>query len=103
MKTQNSVNTVNTVNSKKQSNSNYSKFLEGYKNAKIEDSKDLAAHLVVVKNFINAHNRDFAPIAPVKNWLSILNREGFAPRTSKKGNYSLFYTLQAILKALNTK
>ena len=102
MKTQNS-NTANVPTGKKESNSNYSKFLEGYRNAKIEDARDLGAHLIQVKNFINAHNRDFKDIAPIKNWLKVINTEGFAPRTTKSGKYSLFFTLQAIVKALNTK
>lgn len=81
-------------------NSNYKYFLESYKNSKIADSKDLESHKVLVRNFLNAHNREFKEIAPIKNWLSILNSEAFKPRTTKSEKYSLFFTLQGINKEL---
>ena len=102
MKTLNQ-NTENTVNSKKQSNSNYSKFLVGYRNSKIADAKDKESHLVAVANFLNSHNREFKDIHPMKAWLSVLKDPTFTPRVTKAGNYSLFYTLQGIMKTLKTK
>lgn len=95
MKTQNSKTVENSV-----VESNYKYFLESYKNSKIADSKDLESHKVVVRNFLNAHNREFKEIAPIKNWLSILNSEAFKPRTTRSQKYSLFFTLQAINKEL---
>ena len=100
MKTQNSK-TVETVeNLVAGKNSNYKYFLETYKTSKIADSKDLESHKVVVRNFLNAHNREFKEIAPIKNWLSILNSEKFIPRKTSSGKFSLFFTLQALNKEL---
>ena len=96
MKTQNS----KKVEGNSVVNSNYKYFLESYKNCKIADCKDLENHKVVVRNFLNAHNREFKEIAPIKNWLSILNNEAFKPRTTSSKKYSLFFTLQAINKEL---
>ena len=80
--------------------SSYKYFLESYKNCKIADSKDLEAHKVFVRNFLNAHNREFKEIAPIKNWLVILNFETFIPRKTSSGKFSLFFTLQALNKEL---
>ena len=98
MKTQNSNPAVGTAAAVK--NSTYKYFLESYKNSKIADSKDLEAHKIVVRNFLNAHNREFKEIAPIKNWLAVLNSEAFIPRTTKSGNFSLFFTLQGLNKEL---
>ena len=80
--------------------SSYDYFLKSYKNCKIADSKDLEAHKVVVRNFLNAHNREFKEIAPIKKWLEVLNSEKFFPRRTSSKKFSLFYTLQGINKAL---
>lgn len=96
MKNQNS----NPVEGNSVVNSNYKYFLESYKNSKLADCKDLESHKVLVRNFLNAHNREFKEIAPIKNWLSILNSEGFKPRTTSSQKYSLFFTLQALNKEL---
>ena len=80
--------------------SSYKYFLESYKNCKIADSKDLEAHKVFVRNFLNAHNREFKEIAPIKNWLAILNFETFILRKTSSGKFSLFFTLQALNKEL---
>lgn len=98
MKNQNS-NTSNVQNSNV-ANSNYKYFLESYKNCKIADSKDLESHKIVVRNFLNAHNREFKEIAPIKNWLAVLNLETFIPRKTSSGKFSLFFTLQALNKEL---
>lgn len=96
MKNQNS----NPVEGNSVVNSNYKYFLESYKNSKIADCKDLESHKVVVRNFLNAHNREFKEIAPIKNWLAVLNVEGFIPRKTSSGKFSLFFTLQALNKEL---
>ena len=89
---------MKTLDETKKVNSNYSLFLQGYKNSKVADYTDFEAHKIAVRNYLNAHNREFKDIAPIKTWLSILNDADFAPRTTKKGNYSLFCTLQSIMK-----
>lgn len=96
MKNQNS----NPVEGNSVVKSNYKYFLESYKNSKIADCKDLESHKVVVRNFLNAHNREFKEIAPIKNWLAVLNSEAFKPRTTRSQKYSLFFTLQALNKEL---
>ena len=80
--------------------SSYKYFLESYKNSKIADCKDLESHKVLVRNFLNAHNREFKEIAPIKNWLAILNSEKFIPRRTSSKKFSLFFTLQALNKEL---
>ena len=108
MKTQNSnpvieKNQIANAVAEKKSNvptSSYNYFLESYKNSKIADCKDLESHKVVVRNFLNAHNREFKEIAPIKNWLVILNSDAFKPRTTSSKKYSLFFTLQALNKEL---
>lgn len=96
MKTQNS----NPVEGNSVVKSNYKYFLESYKNSKIADCKDLESHKVVVRNFLNAHNREFKEIAPIKKWLEVLNSEKFFPRRTSAKKFSLFFTLQGINKQL---
>ena len=80
--------------------SSYNYFLQSYKNCKIADCKDLESHKVVVRNFLNAHNREFKEIAPIKNWLEVLDKDTFIPRKTSAKNFSLFFTLQALNKEL---
>ena len=103
MKTQNSnkaeKNTVVNSNTVVKTSS-YDYFLKSYKDCKIADCKDLESHKVMVRNFLNAHNREFKEIAPIKNWLTVLNFETFIPRKTSSGKFSLFFTLQALNKEL---